>query len=140
MLGAACSLLTPTYEKPVVSVREIQLVGGNLLQQNFLLKLNVDNPNDRALPVTSLHVDLNVLGERVASGDNDRSFVVPARGNTQFDMTVKANMALVLLKLAGRGDKRADPIDYELTGTASIDLPWLRNLPFQQHGLVPITR
>jgi LEA14-like dessication related protein len=29
--------------------------GGNFLQQNFLVKFQVQNPNRRALPVSGLH-------------------------------------------------------------------------------------
>ena len=65
---AACSLVTPKFNRPNVSVVAIEMRGGNLLQQNFAVKLNVQNPNDRALPVSGLHVELNVGGERVASG------------------------------------------------------------------------
>jgi LEA14-like dessication related protein len=127
----ACSLLAPHFERPILTVVGIELVGGNLLQQNFLVKFNVQNPNDRALPVTGLHAELNVLGERVASGVVDRAFVVPAQGSSQFDMTISANLALVLFKLS---DKRSDDIGYELTGAANIDLPFLREVPFQQRG------
>jgi LEA14-like dessication related protein len=134
VLTTGCSLLTPKFEKPVVSVVSIQMVGGNLLQQNFLLTLNIQNPNDRALPVTSLHADLSVMGDSVASGLSNRSVVVPAHGDAQFDLSIKANMALVLLKLAGRTDKRSDLVDYQLTGAASIDLPFMRDLPFHQAG------
>jgi LEA14-like dessication related protein len=134
LLVSGCSLLAPKFEKPEVSVAGIQMVGGNFLQQNFLVKLNIQNPNDRALPVTSLHVELNVGGERIASGVNAHAFVVPAHGDTQFDMNITANMALALLKLAGRKDQQADSIDYDMTGGASLDLPFLRDLPFHQNG------
>ena len=132
---AACALVTPHFEKPILSVAGIELAGGNLLQQNFLVKFNVRNPNDRALPITGLHAELNVLGERVASGVVDRAFVVPAQGSSQFDMTISANLALVLLKLKRSTDQRSDDIDYELTGAAGIDLPFLREVPFQQRGV-----
>ena len=112
--------------------------GGNLLQQNFAVKLNIQNPNDRALPVNGLHVELNVGGEQIASGVSDRAFVVPAQGESEFDMTVKANAALALLKLAAKMDQHADSIDYDLTGAASIDLPFLRDLPFHQSGSFPL--
>jgi LEA14-like dessication related protein len=131
---AACSLVAPHFERPVLSVAGIELVGGNLLQQNFLVKFMVQNPNDRALPVTSLHAELNVLGERVASGVSNRAFVVPAQGTSEFDMTISANLALVLFKLKENTDKHSDDIDYELTGAANIDLPFLREVPFQQRG------
>jgi LEA14-like dessication related protein len=86
------------------------------------------------LPVTSLHVELTVDGERIASGTSSRAFVVPAHGDTQFDMDITANVALALLKLAGRKDQQSNSINYELTGGASLDLPFLRDLPFHQNG------
>ena len=132
---AACSLVAPHFERPILTVAGIELVGGNLLQQNFLVKFNVQNPNDRALPVTGLHAELNVLGEHVASGVVDRAFVVPAQGSSQFDMAIGANLALVLFKLKASTDRGSDDIDYDLTGAANIDLPFLREVPFHQRGV-----
>jgi hypothetical protein len=62
---------------------------------------------------------------------SNRAFVVPPKGETEFDMTITANMALAVLKLA---NQRADSIDYEVTGAASLDLPYLHDLPFHQTG------
>ncbi len=135
---AGCSLIAPKFEKPVLSVVSIQLIGGNLLQQNFLVKLDVQNPNDRAVPVTGLHVELHVEGEEIASGASNRAFVVPARDHTEFDMTIKANVALALLKLAGRRDAHSDSIDYDMTGEATLDLPFLHVLAFHQSGTFPL--
>jgi LEA14-like dessication related protein len=132
--AAACSLVAPKFERPTVTVVSIELIKGSFLQQNFLVKMNVQNPNDRALPVTSVHADLSVAGERVASGVSSRAFVVPAQGATDFDMTITANMALALLKLSQRTDKHSGSIDYDMTGTARIDLPFVRDLPFHQNG------
>lgn len=130
----ACSLVAPKYQKPVLSLVSIQMVGGNFMQQNFLVKLHIQNPNSRVLPVTSLHVEMHVGGEEIATGINTAPFVVPAHGDNDFDMTIKANMALALLKLAGRKDPHSDSIDYDMTGGASIDLPFLRDLAFHQSG------
>ncbi len=135
LLGlAACSLVAPKFNRPDVSVVGVELRGGNMLQQNFAVTLNVQNPNDRALPVRGLHVELNVGGEQIASGVSDHAFVVPAFGESQFDMTIRANVALALIKLAAKRDQHSDSIDYDLTGAASIDLPFLRDLPFHQRG------
>jgi LEA14-like dessication related protein len=126
--------MTPRFERPTVSVAGIELVNGNLLQQHFRVKFNIQNPNDRALPVRGLHASLSVGGEQIAQGQNDRAFVVPAQGDIAFDMMITANMALAVLKFADKLDQHADSIDYDLSGAASIDLPFLRDLPFHQSG------
>jgi len=131
---AACSLVTPKFERPAVSVAGIELTSGNLLRQQFRVKFNIQNPNDRALPVRGLHASLSVGGEPVAEGRNERGFVVPAKGDVDVDMMITANLALALLKLSRKMDQHADSIDYDLSGAASIDLPFLRELPFHQTG------
>jgi hypothetical protein len=52
-------------------------------------------------------------------------------GQSEFDMTITANMAAAVLQLANR---HADSIDYEVTGAANLDLPFLHDLPFRQAG------
>ena len=131
---AACSLMAPKFNRPNITVIGIELRGGNLLQQTFAVRLNIQNPNDRPLPVHGLHAELNVGGEQIASGTSDRAVVIPASGESEFDLTITANLALALLKLADRANQHADSIDYDLTGAASLDLPFLRNLPFHQTG------
>jgi LEA14-like dessication related protein len=133
----ACSL-TPRYNRPNVTVSSIQLRSGNLLQQNFAVKLNIQNPNNRDLPVRGVHAELNVGGEQIASGVSDHATVIPAFGEAEFDVTVTANMMLALTKLANRLNAQSDSIAYDLTGAASIDLPFLRNLPFHQSGSLPL--
>ncbi|HXI48913.1 MAG TPA: LEA type 2 family protein [Steroidobacteraceae bacterium] len=133
-LLSGCSLVAPKFTRPNVTVISIEMRSGNLLQQNFAVKLNIENPNDRALPVRGLHTELTVGGEQIASGVSDRAIIVPAFGKAEFDMTITANLALALLKLTDKANQHADSIDYDLTGEASIDLPFLRNLPFHQSG------
>ncbi|HLW25881.1 MAG TPA: LEA type 2 family protein [Steroidobacteraceae bacterium] len=124
---------TAHFERPVLAVSGVQLQrGANLLQQSFLVTFQVENPNDRPLPVTAVHADLTVGGDRIASGATNRAFVVPPRGQSTFDMTINANMALAILKLAS--SPHADSIDYEVTGAADLDLPFMHNLPFHQTG------
>jgi LEA14-like dessication related protein len=133
-----CSLVAPKFTRPNITVISIELRGGNLLQQSFAVKLNIQNPNDRALPVRGLHTELNVGGEQIASGVSDHAVIVPAFGDAEFDLTITANLALALLKLTDKANQHADSIDYDLTGEASIDLPFMRSLPFHQGGTFKI--
>jgi LEA14-like dessication related protein len=135
---AACSLVAPKFIRPNVSVVSIEMRSGNFLQQNFAVKLNIQNPNDRALPVSGLHVEMKVDGEEIASGVSDRAFVVPAMGESEFDVTIKANLAVAVLKLADKMNQHSDSVDYDVTGAASIDLPFFHDLPFHQAGSFPL--
>jgi len=127
---AACAAIAPRFEKPGLSVAHIELVGGNLLQQNFRVTFKIHNPNDRTLPVSGLTAELRLEGESIATGSSARAFVVPALGDTEFDMMITADMALGLLKLA----KHSGPVDYELTGTVKIDLPFFPSMQFHESG------
>ncbi len=129
-----CSLMTPKFNRPNITVASIEMRGGNMLQQNFAVKLGIQNPNARALPVKGVHVELSAGGVQIASGVSDHDFVVPPFGDSQFDMTIKANLGAAVLLLAQKLDQRAESVDYDLTGSASIDLPFLRDLPFRQSG------
>jgi LEA14-like dessication related protein len=131
LLAAGC---VPHFEKPTVSVVGVQLQGGNLWQQNFLVTLKVHNPNNRVLPVSRLSADLRTDGAEVATGESSGAFQVPAFGDADFAVSVKANMALLLLQLAKRRDDHSDAIDYDVSGVVSLDLPFLRTLPFHQTG------
>jgi LEA14-like dessication related protein len=136
---AACLVLAacaPHFEKPTLTVANIEYQGGNILQQNFQISFNLHNPNARALPVSGLEAQLSVDGDVIASGSSSRAFIVPALGDGQFDMTVKADMATGLIKLLNH----SDALNYELAGTVSIDLPFLRSLPFRQNGVLPLRK
>ena len=134
LMLSGCSGFAPKFTRPNITVISVEMRGGNILQQSFAVKLNIQNPNDRALPVRGLHTELNVGGDQIASGVSDRAIIVPAFGEAEFDMSINANIALALLKLADKANQHADSIDYDITGVASIDLPFLRNLPFHQTG------
>ena len=134
----ACSLLAPKFEKPTLSVVSVRLLGGNLMQQTFLATFAIQNPNARALPVSGLHAELAVGGEAIAAGVTNRPFLVPAGGETEFDMTITANLAASIFKLLKKLGPDADSLEYQLTGAASIDLPFLRDLPFHQNGTLAL--
>jgi LEA14-like dessication related protein len=129
-----CSLFGPKFERPNLAVTNIEMLDGNFFAQNFLVRLKIQNPNNRALPVDGLSANLKIAGEPFATGVTNRAFNVPAFGETEFEMTVSANMAMGLLKLLSKDQAQRDSIDYELNGKVSIDLPMMRSIPFHQSG------
>jgi LEA14-like dessication related protein len=131
MNGCAYSKL----EKPRLEVVDVQLLKGDLLQQQLRLRMRVQNPNDRQLPVAGITYELVVAGEAFAHGESERNFVVPALGSAEFDVNVTANAATALLKILSLG-RKLETVDYRLTGKVALSSGMLRSIPFDQKGSI----
>jgi LEA14-like dessication related protein len=129
---SGCSLLVPRLQTPTLSVVNIQLGHSDLWQQHLQVRMSVHNPNDRELPVKGLSYTLDVNGEECAHGESGASFVVPARGDAEFDMSVTANAAAVLLRMLAHGS--AASVQYRIRGKVELSAGLLRSVPFDQQG------
>jgi LEA14-like dessication related protein len=129
---AACSMFLPRFQTPRLSVLSIQLGHSDLFRQHLQVRMHVENPNDRELPVQGLTYTLEVAGEQVAEGASEASFVVPARGSADFDMGVTANLAAVLVHVFGHGS--SGPIEYRITGRVHLAAGLVRSVPFEEKG------
>lgn len=131
-LSAACAT---HFEMPQLSVVSVQLASATVWEQHLKVRVHVRNPNDRSLPIKGLDYSLELMGEKAATGQSDASFVVPALGEAEFDMSVTTNMAGALLQLAARGSSAlAQEVPYRLTGKVELSEGWLRSIPFDQRG------
>jgi hypothetical protein len=59
--------------------------------------------------------------------------VVPALGESDFDMNMTTNLASTLMKLLGHGGS-ASSVAYHLSGKVSLSEGFLRSVPFDQKG------
>jgi LEA14-like dessication related protein len=131
LLLSACA--ATRIEKPHLQVVGVQMLGGSLLQQQLRVRLHVQNPNDRELQVRGVTYELEVAGEKFAHGTSESDFVVPARGETEFDVNVTANAAAAVLKLLGSSAK-LDDVDYRVVGRVQLAKGFVRNIPFDHTG------
>jgi len=128
---AGCSLFVPKLETPKLSIVDVQLLKSDVWHQELKVHMRVQNPNDRALPIKSINYSLDLDGQQFAHGQSASSFVVPALGEAEFDMSVSANMASMLLKLLGQGGNQ---VDYHLSGRITLSQGLMRTIPFDDHG------
>jgi LEA14-like dessication related protein len=122
-------------EKPTLQVVDVQLMKSDLFQQQLKLRMRVQNPNDRELPVAGITYDLAVGGDAFAHGESERNFIVPALGSAEFDVNVTANAASAVLKMLSSG-RKLDTLDYRLTGKVALSSGMLRSIPFDQKGVI----
>lgn len=130
---AACSTLVPKLEKPTLSIVNVELLKSDMFEQRLKVRMHVQNPNDRALPIKGLSYALEVAGEPFAQGVSGESFIVPALGEAEFDMNVTASMASALLRILSRGSL-ADQVEYRMKGKVTLSEGFLRSIPFEEHG------
>jgi LEA14-like dessication related protein len=127
-------VLSPKFTTPTLTVASVQVEGGDLLEQRLKVRVHVENPNDRRLPIKGVAYTLEIEGQPFASGESAASFVVPALGATEFDMNVTTNMAGTLMRLLARGPDALQSVSYHLTGKISLSEGWLQSIPFEQRG------
>ena len=126
--------LAPRLTTPQLTIVGVKLEGSDLLAQRLKVRVHVQNPNDRSLPVKGIDYTLDVDGQPFASGESAGSFVVPALGEAEFDMNVTTNMAGTLVRLLARSSEARASVPYRLSGKIALSQGWLQSIPFEQHG------
>ena len=129
---SGCALFLPKLQTPRLSIVDVEVLRANLLQQQLRVRMHVENPNDRSLPVKGLSYTVYLGGQEFATGASDASFVVPALGTAEFDMDINANAAGALFAILNK--PRGQRIDYRMKGSVELTHGWLRSIPFEQSG------
>jgi LEA14-like dessication related protein len=140
-LLAACSSLGPKLESPRLSLVGVQVLSGDMFAQRFKVRLLVENPNDLELPVRGLEYQIILMGDSFADGTSNDSFLLPARGEAEFDMTVTTNFVSSFGRLLSRvGGGKLENIEYEITGKVYVEKGLLRKIPFSHSGTVDFSK
>jgi LEA14-like dessication related protein len=129
LLACGCAV---AFKEPQLDVVDVQLLRGDLLQQELRVRMLVRNPNARALAVRRIQYEVQVAGEAFAHGESGSEFNVPANGEAQFDVSVTANAAAMVLRLLGAG--RLDAVDYRIKGRVTLATGLVRSIPFDETG------
>jgi LEA14-like dessication related protein len=130
----ACSSLVPHLETPKLSIVNVEVLKSELWEQRMKVRMRVQNPNDRALPIKGLSYVVDVAGQEFAHGVSAESFIVPALGEAEFDMSVTANMASALLRILGGKNSVGDQVEYRLRGKVALSEGFMRSIPFEDTG------
>jgi LEA14-like dessication related protein len=134
---AACNALRPKLEVPRLTLVRIAMTSADIFNQQFLVRVSVQNPNDRELAITGIDYKLFLEGDSFAEGVSNRPFKVPANGETDFDMTVRTNFVSGVARLMSRLNGR-DQVQYVVEGKVLTDISMMKKIPFQESGTVSI--
>ena len=136
-LGGCASIPEDAISRPVVELRDIQVMGLGFSAQTFLLTFDVSNPNAFPLPLNSIKYRLKLDGQLFASGETPCDISIPAGGNSDFAMSVELDLlstAPQLLTLVREGKRNAIP--YELKGEFGIGVPLVPTVTYRTNGSI----
>jgi LEA14-like dessication related protein len=133
-----CATLAPHFEHPRLYLVGVEVKDATLSEQHLRVRMRVENPNDRPLPVRGIDYSLRIGGEDFGSGSSVSAFTVPARGEAEFDMLMTTNLAATLWKVLPRLKDSSQPLEYRLVGRVSTDLAFLHSIPFDERGSLPV--
>lgn len=135
---AGCAQFGLGLEAPKVSLADIRLLGGGLLEQRFLLTLRVFNPNARDIPVDALSFQVELNGLEFAQGSSSRPVVLQANGDTLVEVEGISNLASVVdqLRGLGRGHPGEEGMHYRIHGRLHSSA--LGVVPFDRKGQIAL--
>jgi len=140
-LLTGCTTLGSELVAPSLEVTGVQMLSTDMFAQKFKIRVLVENPNDLDLPVRGLEYQIIMMGDSFADGTSTDVFLLPARGEAEFDMLVTTNFVSSFGRLISRaGGGKLEDIDYEITGKIYVDKGVLRRIPFSHRGTVDFSR
>src|SRR5690554_5761386 len=134
---SGCSALAPKIEAPRLMLVSAAMTSGDIFSQTFVVRMHVQNPNNRDLPIRGIDYQLFLEGDRFAEGVTPRPFVVPANGETEFDIIVRTNFVSSIGRLLTRLQGRRQ-VEYLIEGRILTDIGMLRKIPFRESGVVDL--
>lgn len=132
---SSCSAFRPELEAPRLALIHVAMTSADIFNQQFLVRVNVQNPNKQDLKITGLDYTLFLEGDGFAEGLLSKPFTIPAEGETDFDMTVKTNFVSGIGRLLSRLNGRTQ-VNYTLQGKLLTDIRFLKKIPFEETGSV----
>ena len=109
-----CAGLQLGMKKPEVSVANIRLLDGNLLEQRFLLTLRVMNPNTSEIAIEGLTFKVDLNGQPFAKGVGNQPVVVPRLGEAMVEVTATTGLGGLLRQF--KAFKGREKVDYRISG------------------------
>lgn len=132
MLGvAACAQMQPA-EPPQVSLSDVRLLGGGLMEQRLMVELRIANPNNFDLPLEGLTVDLHVNDRPFAQGVSNKTVTVPRLGEARVPVVATTNLFDMVQQVFALNNRGA--ITYNLSGKAYITGMFGGAVPYEKAG------
>ncbi|MGA7982070.1 MAG: LEA type 2 family protein [Chromatiaceae bacterium] len=134
MLAAltGCASLSENWKAPELALVGVRPKALALEQQSFIVRLRVENPNDRTLPLSAMTYRISLEGRELAHGATELERTIPPFGEETVDVEVSSNLVALLPQLSIFALSR-DKLRWKISGTVTL-ASGLFPLPFWYSG------
>lgn len=116
---SGCAYMTKDSLPPRVHVLGLQLQEAQLLEQRYLLKIRIQNPNDFKLDIDGMDFTVEMNGERFAQGVSNQAVSVPGFGEAITDISVSSSIMTLMRQLSGT-NINSDDMKYRISGRVKL--------------------
>jgi LEA14-like dessication related protein len=141
LLLSGCAGLPAGMEAPSVTIADFGAGGGGVFEQQFNLKLRVQNPNNSELKIDGVSFALEVNDAPFATGVGSQAVIVPRFGSAFLPVEAYSSLGGIVKQIGGflQGDKRG--LRYRIRGNLSLSggvrIPFDRGGEFELGALAP---
>ncbi|MEN0105436.1 MAG: LEA type 2 family protein [Pseudomonas sp.] len=129
-----CSWFAGDLQDPSVALQKVEVVKAKLTEQEFLLHLRLDNPNDSDMPIRGLTFSLYLNDIKLADGEADIWATVPANGHRTLKVPLRTNLWRNLKPIAKMLEKHDEPIRYRFYGVADTGVLFGASVHLERNG------
>src|SRR5262245_13411172 len=113
---AGCATTTPKMEPLDVTLSDIAPAQMGLFEQQFQVKLRVQNPNNFDIPLEGVAYQIELNDKSFAKGVGQQSVTVPKFGDTILDVTAVCTLSDVLGQVSLLAQGGPEKLRYRVKG------------------------
>lgn len=137
LLLSACSSLRNNIESPTVSLAGIEPLQMTLFEQQYRLKLRIQNPNDFDIPLKAMHYALDLNGSKFANGVSRSRVTIPAYDSALVEVDVISSVFSLFGQIKKLALQANGELEYRLSGDVITEL-WDQAIPFNYDGVLSL--
>lgn len=131
--GCSSWFVDEHFQNPQVQLTQVEVVRARALEQEFLFRYRIDNPNDANLTVRGLTYRVHLEDIEITNGESGIWVEVPANGHAYYEVPVHTNLWRNMKQVV-RLLRKDKPIRYRLDGELKSGLVFGRRLPVANDG------
>lgn len=137
-LISGCATLGHNFQAPQLNLVDLKMLSSTGFEQQFEVKLRIQNPNSVPLPVKGMSYDIYLLGDKFASGVSNNAMELGAYSEQLVTFNVSTHLLQAGQSLLRLFSSNQSVIDYSLNAKIDTGNFLLGRVPVTKSGKVEL--